>query len=160
MDILGNTLLVLIGFIFTFFSQKKLNDYKKQAILEQDIYLELIKLLNDYKNETKKIYELSNRYCSQQDINKQDEEYLKRLLNENKVPPHIFEIAILQEIISKENKRYGDMYECSKDLFKTIRHSKDEPALYSNKTIENCYIKHQKSVDLLLNEIQESIKKK
>ncbi|MGB3159994.1 MAG: hypothetical protein WBA84_01985 [Carnobacterium sp.] len=168
MDILGNIMLLIAGSIFAFFSQKKLNTHKAKAVLEIDVYVELIHLLNDYKNEVTEVYELSNRYFSQQEITKQEEEHLKRLLSENKIPPHIFKIALLKEIIIMNNKKYDDMYEGSKSLFKMLgyrinnysEYNQHEPSLYSNKAVENCYIEHQKSIKSLLNELQEILDNK
>lgn len=168
MNILGNLMLLIAGSIFAFFSQKQLNNHKAKAVLKVDVYLELIHLLNDYKNEVTKIYELSNKYFSQQEINKQEEEYLKRLLSGNKIPPHIFKIAMLKEIIVKNNKKYDDMYDGSNSLFKMLRYkfnnyseyTQHKPSLYSNKAIENCYIEHQNSINSLLNELQEILDNK
>lgn len=167
MGILGNTMLLIVGSIFAIFSQKKLNNHKAKAALEIDVYLELIHLLNDYKNEVTEVYELSNKYFSQQEINKQEEEYLKRLLSENKISPLIFKIAILKEIIFKNNKKYDDMYDGYTLLFKMLgyrinnysEYIQHEPRSYSNKAIENCYSEHQKSIEALLNELQEILHK-
>lgn len=66
------------------------------------------------------------------------------------------------------NKKYDDMYEGSKSLFKMLgyrinnysEYNQHEPSLYSNKAVENCYIEHQKSIKSLLNELQEILDNK